>query len=189
MRRFVQASLLVLFLGFFPGVLDARGACGTWRGDVKTLTDSQAMSVNFTSPPSTVETLGHLARPSTLGAHTPRLAEERRAYRVRAKLLEMKQEADGDFHIVLQGTSGATMIAQIPDPACAVGSPQIVQLRTARRGFVSRFGHPDTQRFQPVPGQPTLTVYGVLFFDEIHNPPQHGAAPNGAELHPVTAIK
>lgn len=189
MRRLVQVGLLVLFLGFSPGVLDARSACGTWRWDVKTLTDPMAKSVNFTSPPSTVETLSHLTRPSTLSAHTPRLPQEQRAYRVPAKLLEVKQEADGDFHVVLQGTSGATMIAQIPDPACAVGSPIIVQLRTVRRGFVTRFGQPDAQRFHPVPGQPTLTVYGVLFFDEMHNPPQHGVAPNGAELHPVTAIK
>jgi hypothetical protein len=176
---------VILLVAFVPGTLDARAPCSTWRGDVKTLTDPMSMSVNFTPTPTTIEALERLPHPRTMNAQTPRTTQEQHAYRVRARLLEAKQGADGEFYVVLQGTSGARMLAVIPDPACAAGSAQIIQLRTVRRMFVNQYGRPDTQQFRPVRGQPTQTVYGVLFFDQ----GQEGAAPNGAELHPVTAIK
>jgi hypothetical protein len=187
MKRLAQGCLVVLLLAVVPGTLDARSACSTWRGDVKTLTDPMAMSVNFTPTPTTVEALERMPHPHTLSGHTPRLPQEQHAYRVRARLLEVRQ-ADGEFYVVLQGASGARMHAVIPDPACAAGSAAIIQLRTVRRLWVAQYGQPDTQRFRPVRGQPMLTVYGVLFFNDAHSSLE-GTAPNGAELHPVTAIK
>lgn len=187
MKRLLQAGFLLLVLGFFfPGSIDAR-ACGAFRSDVKTLTDPMAMAVNFTPQPITVEALGRLPRPA-VDAHTPRLPQEQHAYRVKVRMLEVKQGPDGDFHVILEGTGGAKIMAGIPDPACARGSAEIIQLRTVRRMFVANYGQPDAMSFHPVRGQPTVMVYGVLFFDEGHAA-QEGTAANGAMLYPVTAIK
>ena len=41
---------------------------------------------------------------------------ESTVWRLEADITALKQEADGDFHLVLQGASGQTMIAEIPTP-------------------------------------------------------------------------
>src|SRR5207302_2781632 len=104
-------------------------------------------------------------------------------YAVRAKLMFAKEEADSDFHVVIvDPQNGATMIAEIPDPACAQGSRVRAQMARARAAFIQRFGMPSTTHFARIPGSPLATVTGVLFFDEIHG--QKGVAPNSVELHP-----
>jgi hypothetical protein len=61
----------------------------------------------------------------------------------------MKLEADGDYHLVLQGTSGETMIGEIPTPtADFVGSsPWLDNIKAARQAiddkFVSRLNPAD----------------------------------------------
>jgi hypothetical protein len=187
MKRLAQVLLLLLSLSFLAVPVDAaRGGCGAWRWSVKTLTDPAAGRVNFTPITSTVEKLRALPAPVHLALSTARLPGERRTYRVRASLVEVKEEADSDFHVVLQGSSGVTMIAEMPDPACAAASSRVAALQKVRRAFVQRFGQPDTQRFRPIPGRPMAEVTGVLFFDEIHG--QAGVARNGVELHPVLDI-
>src|SRR5262249_44520544 len=37
-------------------------------------------------------------------------------WRVEAEIIALKLEADGDYHLVLQGASGETMIGEIPTP-------------------------------------------------------------------------
>jgi hypothetical protein len=37
-------------------------------------------------------------------------------WRIEASIIALKHEADGDYHLVLQGTSGATMVGEIPTP-------------------------------------------------------------------------
>lgn len=161
--------------------------CGAERWAVKTLTDPAARRVNLTPIGSTIDTLRALPVPGLVEFSTPRFAAEMRTYTVDARLLWVKEEEDRDFHLVVAGASGATMIAEIPDPDCARASPYVSTLRGVRNAFVSRFGLPDTRRFHAVPGTPATTITGVLFFDFLHG--QRGVAPNGVELHPVLDLK
>jgi hypothetical protein len=163
----------------------AQTACGTERWDVKTLTDPAANSVDFTPRLATVEQLAALPVPGPLRLHTPRYPDEMRSYRVSAQLISFKLEHDSDIHLVIAGTSGATMIVELPDPDC-VGTLKLAEMRTARKAFVRAFGLP-TQQFTRPAGSPSVTVTGVLFFDILHG--QTGVATNGVELHPVIEVR
>ncbi len=161
--------------------------CGAERWAVKTLTDPAARRVNLTPIDSTIDALRALPVPGPMEFSTPRFPAEMRTYRVEARLLWVKEEEDRDFHLVVAGASGATMIAEVPDPGCAGASVYVGTLRGVRTAFVSRFGRPDTRRFHAVSGRPAVTITGVLFFDVAHG--QRGVAPNGVELHPVLGLK
>ena len=158
-------------------------ACGVERWAVKTLTDPAASQVNLAPTPATVEQLAALPVPDGFSTTASRLGPEFRAYTVRATLVEFKEETDSDIHLVLQGESEAAMIAEIPDPGCALGSRVQAQITRARSQFVDTFGQPTTS-WQRVDAP--VTVTGVLFFDVLHG--QTGVAPNGIELHPVIDI-
>jgi hypothetical protein len=128
---------------------------------------------------------------ASLTTSTPRIAPvELTVYRVTARLISMKQEADLDFHVVIAdpSNSSVTMVAEIPDPACASQSVTLTQIRAVRNAFVAAYGRPGKSA-QRVPGRPVVTVTGVGFFDECtaaHKPT--GAAPHCLELHPVLSI-
>src|SRR5207245_1568819 len=97
---------------------------------------------------------------------------------------EFKEEADDDIHLVIVGTSGESMIAEIPDPACAQGSRVEAWIARARARFVDTFGQPSRTSWNEV--NAPVTVTGVLFFDVHHG--QRGVASNAVELHPVIDI-
>src|SRR5713101_3956210 len=155
--------ILTLTLSSFAGASAAQTSCGTARWDVKTLTDAASGSVDFTVRAATVEELTALPVPGSIRIHTPRYPAETATYRVSGRLVGFKLEADSDIHVVIAGTSGATMIVELPDPAC-VGTRKQAEMRTARKVFVRRFGMPTRQFTRPAPS-PSLTVTGVLFFD------------------------
>lgn len=100
------------------------------------------------------------------------------------RLVGFKLETDSDIHVVLAGTSGATIIVEIPDPSC-IGTVKHAEISQARADFIRAFGQPAGQ-FTRRAGAPSLRVVGVLFFDIIHG--QVGVATNGVELHPVLAV-
>jgi hypothetical protein len=154
--------------------------CGVERWDVKTMTDPPAERVNLTPSSTTVEQLTALPVPAEFSRDAERLPPEFQTYTVHATLAEFKEEADSDIHLVIVDASGETMIAEIPDPACAQGSRVEAQIARARARFVDMFGQPSTS-WQEVNASVTLT--GVLFFDVHHG--QTGVAPNAVELHPV----
>jgi len=181
------AMAVVVWLIPVPGET-AHTGCGAWRWGVKTLTDPRAGQVDLTPRPGLVDALRALLVPAPLSGALGRTAAEQVTYTVRANLLFVKEEADSDFHVVIADPQdGATMIAEIPDPACAQGSRVQAQIARARAAFIQRFGMPSTTHFAQIPGGPLATVTGVLFFDELHG--QKGVAPNGVELHPVIELK
>lgn len=161
------------------------GRCGVERWAVKTLTDPAASKVSMNPPNSTVEQLAALPVPSGFSANARRLPPEFQTYTVKALLLKVKQEADSDFHLVIAGSSGRTMIAEIPLADCAVGSRVQTQIATVREAFIARFGQPSPSTWQLVNQWVFLT--GVLFFDVPHG--QTGVAPNAVELHPVLVLQ
>jgi hypothetical protein len=169
-------------------LMDARAAgvgCGTERWDVKTLSDAAASRLKTSPVTATVETLRALPVPGPLLLHTPRYPAELQVYVVQATLKRAKAEADSDFHVVIAGDSGKTMIVELPDPACVASLTYRNQITNARQTFVQKFGVPPSTRFKTLTGKAQVT--GVLFFDVLHG--QSGVAPNGAELHPVLDLR
>ena len=193
MRNVVALSMAVLITAAVSSLVPVPGetahaGCGVWRWNVKTMADPGAAQVNLTPRQGLIGTLRGLPAPGHLSSSLGRTAAERVTYTVRAKLTFVKQEADSDFHVVLADPqSGATMIAEIPVPACAQGSRVQAQISRVRSAFIQRFGQPSTTRFERIPGSPVANVTGVFFFDEIHG--QKGVAPNGVELHPVIGLQ
>jgi hypothetical protein len=158
-------------------------ACGFERADVKNLSDSQAAYVDLI--PRTVEDL-ILLDPPVWGTTAPRSSAEFVTFQVVAELVGFKLEADLDFHVVLRGSSGETMIAEIPAPSWVRGSRAEAEIRSARVAFLKIFGRP--RKSLTVLETPILVrVTGVVFFDKLHG--QTGVAPNGVELHPVVALE
>ena len=167
-----------------PLTMMAGVRCGVERWSVKTLTDPEASQVNLTPTPSTVEDLTALPVPDGFGRDAGRLPPELQTYTVAATLVEFKEEADSDIHLVIHGSSGQSMIAEIPDPQCAQGSRVLSQISGARAQFVAKFGQPSLTSWTRV--NAPITVEGVLFFDVPHG--QTGVATNAIELHPVLEI-
>jgi hypothetical protein len=62
-------------------------------------------------------------------------------WRMDVTITAMKLEADGDYHLVLQGASGETMIGEIPTPTTTfIGdSPWLDNIQAARRAMDDKF--------------------------------------------------
>ncbi|MDZ4675854.1 MAG: hypothetical protein SGI84_15540, partial [Gemmatimonadota bacterium] len=84
---------------------------------------------------------------------------------------------DRDLHLIVEDpdSSGITMIMEIPDSACALGTGWESAFASARRFVLA------------APRGALLEFEGVGFFDFIHN--QRGRGPNGFEIHPVLRVR
>jgi hypothetical protein len=93
---------------------------------------------------STIEELISLPRPPGMedaSRDPPQFSSVRNGtaevtiWRITAKIIALKHEKDGDYHLVLQGTSGQQMVAEIPTPTSVfVGdSPWLDNIRQARK--------------------------------------------------------
>jgi hypothetical protein len=122
-----------------------------------------------------------------------------------------KLEQDGDYHLVLKGTSGTTMISKIPNPDAYVkNAVWRADITVARDAMDQKLGHPLTpvdfegsqmsppthNRFENAPmadAAPAMTKVGadatiiaVGFFDSNHG--QTGVALSAIEIHPILRI-
>jgi hypothetical protein len=153
------------------------GTCGGYRWPVKIATDSAAQSIALSAVPATIAQLDAFPAPPASDAAS-RNGREMQTYRLtNVTLIGYYSEHDRDDHLVLSDGNGHTMIAEAPDPACAGTStlePQIARVRAAISGGGSRSNVP-------------VTLEGPAFFDARSTSIGH-QAPNGIELHPITAI-
>jgi hypothetical protein len=178
------------WVGLAPAKTSAPGSkqvgCGVERWSVKTLKDAAGRALTLSPKATTIRALRRKAVPGYLGLRRGR-GVERTTFRVRAKLVEMKLEADSDIHLVIADPTrtGATMIAEFPARSCTVGAtPRArTKMNRARTALIAACG-PPTGSFRKLSGSATVT--GVGFFDQIHG--QTGVAPNGIELHPVVGF-
>ncbi len=86
-----------------------------WR--VKTCEDAFVAPV--TSVPTTISEQAALPSPR-VGEAVSRLASERTVFSLRARLVEVCKEFDGDYHLVLQDPkTKMRMVAEIPDTNAA----------------------------------------------------------------------
>jgi hypothetical protein len=165
----------------------AAAACAGERWPVKTMSDRRASMVRLSPRRKTVGGLRSLTKPRH---HTTRKkGVETHVYRVRARLIEFKQEGDFDIHLVISEPKhpNRTMIVELPDPSClgstlASVGPLMAQANADVR---TACGNPPRTGFRQLSGMATIT--GVGFFDGVHGQP--GVARNGIELHPVLNFK
>lgn len=82
---------------------------------------------------------------------------ERTVWTITADIIALKQETDGDYHLVLQGVSGETMVAEIPTPLKTfVGSsPWLANMKTARKKI-------DDKLVSPLAPQNFVQLDGML---------------------------
>ena len=153
--------------------------CGVERWNVKVLSDPDAHRVRLdTIVETTIQALNAIPIPEIPYPLNGRIApHELTVYRIRAVVLEILTESDGDWHVVLGDPNNlqVKIIAEIPSPDCAATERHREVYATARAVLRS------------VPRRGEIELEGVGFFDFIHN--QRGRARNGFELHPVLQIR
>jgi hypothetical protein len=149
---------------------NTRALCGVERWTVKTLQDRPHL---LPLRDTTIAYLVSRPRPETLPV--TRLPFERHIFRVTAAVTLVRDEDDGDLHIVLSDSRGRTMIAESPSsPACASRATPTRRRQMAQaRDHVRLCGR--------------ARVAGVAFFDFFHG--QTGVARNAIELHPVLGFR
>lgn len=159
-------------------VFRSGGGCGKERWAVKTMTDPLAGNVMLTPQQTTIADLVSIAPPVN---PTDRVnPTEETTFTLSGTLTVIKQEADSDYHLVVEDGRRNTMIVEASAPSCAAGSRVLAQIERVRAAIDAKGG---TSMTLPVP----VIVTGVGFFDRIHG--QTGVAPSGIELHPLVAIQ
>jgi hypothetical protein len=119
----------------------------------------------------TIQYLVTRPRPSNIG--DARTSFEHNRFMVTAAVTLVRQEADGDLHLVLQA-GGDHMIAESPMLACTNRAPSVYRTAMATaRSHVRLCAR--------------ARITGVAFFDFDHG--QTGVAPNAIELHPVLSFR
>jgi hypothetical protein len=174
--------LLAVLLLVVPTSLFAQ--CGVERWSVKTGTDADVGLVNLNSTTNTtIASMRAFPTPSTIPSNNRISPEETTVWVINATLTLYKLETDSDYHIVIQDSSGNTMITEIPSPSCVgAGSPFLPGITNARNEFNAKFTATTSFQTANIP----VKVTGVGMFDFLHG--QTGVAPNGIELHPILDI-
>lgn len=174
--RMVGSAMVLALLVANSAAAQGGGRCGEERWPVKVLLDQDAARVNFAPEPTSIGALVGIPRPQGTRPPNARLDAELRTFRVRARLLKVTEQADGDLHLVVVDLADSTqfLVAEIPDSACATGSRHASDFAEAQR-WARRTGIPIE-----------VELEGVAFWDDQHG--QVGMARNGIELHPVLRV-
>ena len=165
--------------------------CPVERGLIKDLKDVQAALVSPDAEETTVEELRAFPAPGDLKTEPNWRNQpvEITRYRLRARLVGYKHEADNDYHLVLASLMDPklTMIGEIPDGRCA-GKRIATTVGNEQRWLIATFGKPRGQgKMRKLKHPAKVEIEGIGFFDVLHG--QTGVAPNGIEIHPILAIR
>lgn len=158
--------------------------CAGFRWPVKIADDADALSIALSSRMDiTIAALRQFAAPGVSDTTARTAPVETTVYRITNVTLRfVAMQHDADYHLVISDPNGVTMIVESPDPNCALANSstlatQIQNVRASVNRAIPKLpARPDT----------SVTVEGVGFFDFFSG--AFGQAPNGIELHPVTAI-
>jgi hypothetical protein len=165
----------------------ASTVCGGFRWPVKTGTDATRFKVSRTISYTSVGYLDHLVPPASFGSYAwnHRIKwPEFRTWQLKATLVAVKVEHDGDIHLRLRN-SGHLMIGEIPKPSCvSYASLWKAAITSARQAVTSRYWVSQSSWHYIYR---TVSVRGLGFFDDETG--TTGAAPNNIELHPVIHIR
>ena len=158
-------------------------SCPIERGPVKEGSDADRYRVSTTITATSVAYLVSRPKPSSYPNNNRLVPYERMTWQLTATLLQYKQESDGDVHLVMQDSAGRKMIAELPTSACVPASSRWQAAIAAARASFTHSYTPTTSWHYV---RRTVTLKGLALFDPPHG--QTGAAGNGIELHPVTAV-
>ena len=132
-------------------------APGVERWNVKVGADPTVTQVKNVVADTSVRELGALPRPSQLmpAESTHPAYDDARigpvettVWRVRVQIIALRMEQDGDYHLVLQDDSGATLVAEVPLPSATskprpfvpASSPFFKDIQSARAAVDAKFG-------------------------------------------------
>lgn len=163
--------------------------CGEKRWDVKTLSDFDTSSVDFSNIiHSSVHQQILLKRPK--GENSFRMLSEDTVYSINCYIIAYKkQQDDKDIHLVIEDTkTNETMVAEVMSADCRSvrKTSRYQQIKKLNEWFIENIGTATTSFYYPK--SPILvTITGVGFFDAMHG--QKGMALNGREIHPVLSMR
>ena len=158
-------------------------SCPYERGPVKEGSDADRFKVSTTVTATSIAYLRGSPKPSSYPRNNRIAPTELHTWQFTAILTQYKVESDGDIHLVLKDSAGRTMIAEIPYGACV---PSSSRWRSAIAAARVTFTHVYSVSMSWHYVHRSITVKGLGMFDPPHG--QTGVAPNGVELHPVTAV-
>lgn len=158
----------------------ARCGGSLWR--LMTVSDVGRRSVRLTPASTTIAAIAKRRPPGRVPV-SRRTPFQRQTWEVVAQLTTFKLERGG-IRLVLFD-SNSYMNAVIPTPNCASRSRVRQQIERAWKQFNADCARAKTD-WQPLGA--IVYVQGVGFWGP-HQQGSRGAAPNGAELHPVTGLR
>jgi hypothetical protein len=156
--------------------------CGGSQWRLMTLSDAGRASVRLVPASTTIAAIAKRPPPGRAPV-TRRTPFQRQTWEVVAQLTTFKLERGG-IRLVLFD-SNSYMNAVIPTPTCASRSRVRRQIERAWKQFNADCARAKTD-WQPLGA--IVYVQGVGFWGP-HQQGSRGAAPNGAELHPVTGLR
>ena len=159
-------------------------SCGSGRQALRTLADAQRDLVRLRPTPTTVAAINALPRPRRTPT-TRATAFQRRVWRVRAQIVEVKLERDAAVHLVLYDGKQSYMTAAMPSARCLPANARARRAIEATRAFFEGLCGPARPSWRPLGA--VVVIDGVGFWAAPHG--QHGHALNYAELNPVTGIR
>ena len=156
--------------------------CGGTLWRLKTFSDIGRWRVRLTPEVTTIGDIGKRASPRLV----PRLRRthyQRQAWKVVGQVTQYRLE-NGGLRLVLYD-AGSYLNAVIPLPSCLSAKTRArPQIAAVWKQFVGACTHP-TSSWQPLGA--IVDIGGIGFWGQKRT--FKGAAPNGAELHPVTDIR
>jgi hypothetical protein len=156
--------------------------CGgvLWR--LKTLSDPGRKSVQLTPITTTIAAIRGRPYPRPV-PRSRRTKFQRQTWEIVAQVTAFRLD-DGGLRLILYDAD-AYVQAVIPTPDCLVPSTRArEEIAAAWKRFISECGRP-TRDWQS--SGAVIYVRGVGFWSQRRE--RRGAAPNGAELHPVTGFR
>jgi hypothetical protein len=165
------------------GAADAHAnRCGGLLWRLKTLSDAERKAVHLTPRTTTIGAIRGRPYPRPVPRRR-RTQFQRQTWEVVAQVTAFRRD-DGGLRLVLYDAN-AYVQAVIPTPECLVRSTRArEEIAAAWKRFITECGQP-TDDWQP--SGAVVYIRGVGFWSQRR--PRRGAAPNGAELHPVTGFR
>lgn len=157
--------------------------CGgpLWR--LKTFSDTARGRVSLAPAETTIQAI-RVRRGPGRPPHRRSTAFQLHTWQVPAQITLYKLEATGALRLVLYDDN-AYINAVLPSPACLSSATRDrTEILQAWHDFTTKCGKA-TPSWQSLGA--TILVRGVGFWSQRR--PERGAAPNGAELHPVTGFR
>ena len=190
MKRAVPIAFVLLAATAFAASAAGRGSSGPtaarcggelWR--LKTLSDVTRNAVALDPTGTTIAAIGERPFPRPL-PKLRRTAFQRHAWQVVAQITKYRVETEG---VRLELYDHASYLhAVIPTPDCLSSATRARNdIAAAFKLFTRECGHPATSDWQSLGA--IVYVSGVGFWGQRRS--LRGAAPNGAELHPVTGLR